>query len=70
MGEADSVSFRVGDHALQIVLDAGSETVWASQAQIAEIFGCSRRNVSDHIKTVFDSGEIDNQATWRKIRQV
>ena len=59
MGEADSVSFRVGDHALQIVLDAGSETVWANRAQIAEIFGCSRSNVADHVKNVLDSGEID-----------
>lgn len=46
------------------------ETVWLSQQQIADLFQSSRTNIVEHIRNVFDEGELDEQATCRKFRQV
>ena len=34
------------------------ETVWLTQAQLAELFGTSRPNVTMHIKNILDEGEL------------
>ncbi len=34
------------------------ETVWLNQAQLAELFGTSRPNITMHIKNIFDEGEL------------
>lgn len=46
------------------------ETVWLTQQQMAELFQTSRTNVVDHIKHIYEEGELDEQATCRKFRQV
>ena len=35
------------------------ETVWLTQAQLAELFGTTRPNITMHIKNIFDEGELD-----------
>lgn len=34
------------------------ETVWLNQAQLAELFGTSRPNITMHIKNIFEVGEL------------
>jgi hypothetical protein len=46
------------------------ETVWLSQQQLAELFQTSRTNVVEHIRNIFDEGELDEAATCRDFRQV
>jgi prophage maintenance system killer protein len=46
------------------------ETVWLSQQQLAELFRTSRTNVVEHIRNIFDEGELDEAATCRDFRQV
>nr|WP_330362011.1 RhuM family protein [Pseudobutyrivibrio ruminis] len=46
------------------------ETVWLTQQQMAELFQTSRTNVVDHIKNIYDEGELDDNSTCRKFRQV
>ena len=46
------------------------ETVWLTQAQLAELYQSSKANVSEHIKNIFDEGELDSAATVRKFRTV
>ncbi|GAA2222371.1 virulence RhuM family protein [Herbiconiux moechotypicola] len=57
-----------GAPALEVRLD--DETVWLSQQQIADLFQTSRTNVVEHIGRVFAEGELDEEATCRKFRQV
>lgn len=45
-----------------------SETIWASQKQIAEIFNVSVSVISRHIKNVFDSGELDEKSNLQKMQ--
>ncbi len=46
------------------------ETVWLTQAQIVELFASSKANISEHLKHIFDSGELIKEATVRKFRTV
>ena len=46
------------------------DTVWLSQQQMAELFQSSRTNVVEHIKHIYEEGELDEQSTCRKFRQV
>ena len=46
------------------------ETVWLTQQQMAELFQTSRTNVVDHIKNIYEEGELDDNSTCRKFRQV
>ena len=45
-------------------------TFWASQAQLAEMFGVNIPSISRHLKNIFDEGELDAQATVSKIERV
>ena len=44
------------------------ETVWLSQQQMAELFQSSRSNIVEHIKHIYEEGELDEVSTCRKFR--
>ncbi|MDE5609717.1 MAG: virulence RhuM family protein, partial [Bacteroidales bacterium] len=46
------------------------DTVWLTQAQLIELFDSSKPNISEHLKNIFTSGELDKTATVRKNRTV
>ena len=46
------------------------ETVWLSQQQMADLFQSSRSNVVEHIKHIYEEGELDEDSTCRNFRQV
>jgi len=46
------------------------ETVWLTQQQIIELFESSKANISEHIKHIFESGELEEGATVRNFRTV
>ena len=46
------------------------ETVWLSQAQLVDLFGSSKANVSEHIRNIYAEGEVNKEATVRKFRTV
>ena len=46
------------------------ETVWLTQAQLCELFQKSKATISEHIKNVFEEGELDAVATVRNFRTV
>ena len=48
----------------------GDETFWLSQKRIAELFGKDVRTINDHLKNIFDEGELRPEATIRKFRIV
>lgn len=39
------------------------ETVWATQKAMAQLFDCSTDNIGLHLKNIFDSGELNKEAT-------
>lgn len=46
------------------------ETVWLTQQQMSELFQTSRTNIVEHIKHIYEEGELDEKSTCRKFRQV
>jgi hypothetical protein len=46
--------------------DAQGETLWASQAQIADLFGVERSVVTKHIKNIFADKELDKEMVSAK----
>ncbi len=43
-------------------------TVWLSQQQLCELYQTSKANVSEHIKHIFEDGELDEDSVVRKFR--
>lgn len=46
------------------------ETLWLTQAQMAELFDVQVPNISKHLANIFDEGELDRQATVSKKEMV
>jgi hypothetical protein len=62
--------FKGKDNQTQIEVKFEGDTVWLSQAQMAELFDSSRVNVTEHINNVFKEGELEKNPTCRDFRQV
>ena len=64
------VIYQSDDGQTNIDVRLEGETVWLSQQQMAELFQTSRTNVVEHIKHIYDEGELEEEATCQKFRQV
>ena len=45
-------------------------TVWLNQEQLVKLYNSSKSNISEHIKHIFEDGELDEASTIRKFRTV
>ena len=55
---------------IELDISIQEETIWLTQKQIVELFDSSKANISEHIKAIFDSNELQRSATVRKFRTV
>jgi hypothetical protein len=46
------------------------ETVWLTQAQMVELFNSSKANISEHIKNIYSTQELEESSTVRNFRTV
>ena len=47
------------------------ETVWLTQAQLCELYQTSKSNVSEHIKHIFEEGELEQESVvWNRWKNV
>ncbi|MEY4537792.1 MAG: hypothetical protein RL171_1943, partial [Pseudomonadota bacterium] len=53
---------------IDVMLDA--ETLWLNQKQLTELFGKAKGTISEHIKHIFEDGELTPLATVRLFRTV
>ncbi|MCW5939191.1 MAG: virulence RhuM family protein [Fimbriimonadaceae bacterium] len=58
------------DGATKVEVHFEDETFWLTQRRIAELFGVSIPTVNEHFASIFESGELDREATIRKFRRV
>ncbi|MDR6196963.1 virulence protein RhuM/Fic/DOC family protein [Siphonobacter sp. SORGH_AS_0500] len=54
----------------QIEVKFEEETVWLTNNQLVELFDSSKANISEHIRNIFLSEELDEKATVRNFRTV
>lgn len=55
-----------GQTKIQTLLE--DETVWLTQAQLIELFGKAKSTISEHIKNIFEEGELDEHSVVRNFR--
>ena len=64
------VIYQSNDGLTKIDVKFEDETVWLTQQQMAELYKTSRTNVVEHIKHIYEEGELDKSSTCRNFRQV
>lgn len=60
--------YQTEDGLTNINVKMQDETVWLTQQQLAELYQSSKSNVSEHIKHIFEEGELDEESVVRKFR--
>lgn len=68
--QKELVIFTAGKKQVKLRGDFRNETLWATQAEMAEVFDVDVRTVNEHLKNIYNSEELTEQATIRKIRIV
>ena len=66
----DIVIYQTQDGLTQINVRFEDETVWLTQAQLVELYQTSKSNISEHIKHIFEEGELSEDSTVRNFRTV
>lgn len=66
----EMIIYRTQDGLADIQLRAVDGTVWLTQAEIAELFDTTPQNVTQHIKTLYEDGELEANATCKTFLQV
>lgn len=56
--QGEIVIYQTDDGDTKIDVRFVDETVWLTQAQLCELYQTSKSNVSEHIKNIFEEGEL------------
>ena len=62
------IIYQTEDGRTKIDVKLEGETVWLTQAQLCELYQTSKSNISEHIKHIFEEGELEENAVVRKFR--
>ena len=60
--------YQSQDGVIKIDVLFENETVWLNQNQLCTLFGKSKATISEHIKHIFEEGELEEKAVVRKFR--
>ena len=64
------IIYQAKSGAIEFKQDMSQETIWATQAQIAEIFNTTPQNITLHLKNIYKEGELSRVATCKESLQV
>jgi len=65
---SEIILYQTEDGTSKIEVRLENETVWLSQAQIGELFQKAKATISEHLKNVFEEGELEESSVVRKFR--
>lgn len=65
---AEFLIFQAEDKATGVQVFYENETIWATQEAIATLFDKGRTTITEHLKHIFESGELEQQSVCRKFR--
>lgn len=66
----EMVIYETGAKSVQFNLDPGEETIWATQAQMAELFDVNAQAVGKHLRHIYQDGELEEERTCSILEQV
>jgi len=64
------ILYQTSDNQTSLEVRFEEDTIWLTQAQIVTLFSTSKANVSEHIKQIYQSKELEINSTVRKFRTV
>lgn len=62
MNTGEIIIYQTSDGSTAMDVRLENETIWLTQKQIAELFGTKRPAITKHLKNIFVSGELDENA--------
>ncbi|HJH61089.1 MAG TPA: virulence RhuM family protein [Bacteroidetes bacterium] len=68
MEENKMIIYTSTDGQTKIDVRMEDETLWLTQSQMCELYQTSKSNVSEHIKHIFEEGELDEESVVRNFR--
>lgn len=68
--QSDFLLYTAADGTVRVDVFVEDETVWLTQKSIGHLFGVESHTITYHLKEIFNSGELVEKATTRKIRAV
>ena len=63
----DILLYQSADGHARLEVHLQNETVWLTQAQMAELFGRERSVITKHLRTIFQTGELDEESNVQKM---
>ncbi len=66
----DIVIYQVKDGQTRLSVPIDGDTVWLTQAEMAQLFGTQPQAITKHIKAIYEEGELERKATCSKMEQV
>lgn len=66
--EGEIIIYQTEEGHIKIDVKIVDETVWLTQSQLCELYQTSKSNISEHIKHIFEEGELDEVSVVRKFR--
>lgn len=66
--QGEIIIYQADDRITHINVKMEDETVWLTQAQLAELYQTSKSNISEHISHIFEEAELDRDSVVRKFR--
>ncbi len=66
--KSEIIIFKTSDNTVSVDVRFEGETVWLTQAQLVDLYGSSKANVSEHIKHIFEEGELEEDSVVRNFR--
>lgn len=70
MNKGEIIIYQTPDGATQLDVKVEDDTVWLTQAQMAELFDTTSQNITMHIANVYDEGELVQTPTCKDFLQV
>lgn len=70
MTNKNIIIYTTNDGKTKIDVKLEEDTLWLTQSQMCELYQTSKSNISEHIKNIFEEGELSREATVRKFRTV
>ncbi|NCB82869.1 MAG: hydroxyacid dehydrogenase, partial [Bacilli bacterium] len=67
---SEIILYKTPNQDIRVEMLIENETIWLPQQRIAELFGTTKQNISLHVKNIFESGELDENSTVKKILTV
>ena len=68
MNESSIILYQFEDGITKIETRLFDETVWLTQTQMSELFQKGRSTITEHLKNIFDEGELEENVVCRKFR--